>query len=280
MRKLFVSYAREDKHDVDQLVEHLGLMGYETWFDFKLRGGQDWWEEVLRRIADSDVFIAIISRAALNSKACRREFAWAEALGRPVLPVAVEPPPAALPRGFARRQIVDYSQAKQRDRAALILQGSLVTVPPAPPLSDRLPQPPAAPLSYLTDLVDLVARTDELDLAEQHQALQQLGAALRSVDPEERQGGQYVLERFACRADLDADVVEGISALRQVPDQPSRVDPLGGAEKPIPPPVKMAADASSEPTQESERQPQGHAKQAASDAPGKSAEEVLDQLML
>ena len=44
--------------------------------------------EVLRRIADSDVFIAIISPAALSSTACGREFDWAEALARPVLPVA------------------------------------------------------------------------------------------------------------------------------------------------------------------------------------------------
>lgn len=77
VRRLFISYARENRHDVDQLVEHLGLMGYETWVDFKLRGGQDWWEEILRRIADSDVFIAVVSLGAMNSTACRREFDWA-----------------------------------------------------------------------------------------------------------------------------------------------------------------------------------------------------------
>ncbi len=56
MRKLFVSYARENKRDIDQLVEHLGLMGYDTWVDAHLRGGQDWWQEILRRIAGADVF--------------------------------------------------------------------------------------------------------------------------------------------------------------------------------------------------------------------------------
>ena len=129
VRKLFISYPRENRRDVDQLVEHLGLMGYNTWVDTELRGGQDWWEEVLRRIADSDVFIAIISRAALTSTACQRECDWAEALARPVLPVAVEPTPTALPRRFARRQIIDYSRPQQRDRAALTLQGGLGTRP-------------------------------------------------------------------------------------------------------------------------------------------------------
>jgi len=38
-----------------------------TWHDSSLHGGQDWWEEILRRITDCDTFIAIISRDALNS---------------------------------------------------------------------------------------------------------------------------------------------------------------------------------------------------------------------
>jgi ABC-type amino acid transport substrate-binding protein len=199
-------------------------MGYDPWVDSELRGGQDWWEEVLRRIADSDVFIAIISPAALSSTACRREVDWAEALARPMLPVAVEPTPAALPGRFARRQIVDYSQPQQRERAALMLQGGLGSVPAAPPLPDPLPEPPAAPLSYLTVLVDLVTHHKPLDHAQQHQILQQLGAALRSVDPEERRGGQDILERFASRADVYADVDRTISALRQLADEASRVD--------------------------------------------------------
>jgi hypothetical protein len=41
VRKLFISYPRENRRDVDQLVEHLGLMGYDTWVDSELRGGQD-----------------------------------------------------------------------------------------------------------------------------------------------------------------------------------------------------------------------------------------------
>ena len=44
----------ENKRDVDQLVEHLGMMGYDAWVDESLRGGQDWWEEILQRIVDSD----------------------------------------------------------------------------------------------------------------------------------------------------------------------------------------------------------------------------------
>ncbi|MFZ0902797.1 MAG: toll/interleukin-1 receptor domain-containing protein, partial [Mycobacterium sp.] len=163
VRKVFISYARQNKPDIEQLVEHLRVLGCETWHDASLRGGQDWWNEILRRIADCDTFIAVISRDALSSTACRREFDWAESLDKPVMPVAVEPLPKALPRRFSRRQIVDYSDRESRDRAALTLAGGLATLPGAPPLPGPLPEPPAAPLSYLTDLVDLVSQSKPLD---------------------------------------------------------------------------------------------------------------------
>jgi TIR domain-containing protein len=221
VRKVFVSYARANKPDVDQLVEHLGLLSYETWVDSSLRGGQDWWDEILQRIADCDVFMPIISSGALISTACRREFDWADALGKPVLPVAVEPLPQALPRRFSIRQIVDYSKPGQRDRAAVILSGGLATLPSAPPLPEPLPQPPAAPLSYLTDLVDLVSDPNALDHDQQRQILFRLEPALRSVDPEERRGGRAVLERFSSRDDLFFDVGQSVDRLRLLNDQPA-----------------------------------------------------------
>ena len=123
MKKLFISYARENKGDVDQLVEHLRMMGYDSWVDVSLRAGQDWWEEILRRIAEADAFVAVVSRSVLDSTACHREFEWAENLGKLVLPVAVDPavvdPAAALllPSRFAKRQIIDYSQPEKRAEA-------------------------------------------------------------------------------------------------------------------------------------------------------------------
>lgn len=147
MRKVFISYARQNKRDVEQLVEHLHALGYETWHDSSLHGGHDWWQEILRRIADCDIFITIISRDARPAAAYRRKFDWAESLDKPVLPVAVEPPPKALPRRFSRRHIVDYSDPEARDRAALRLAGDLAALPPAPPLPVPLPKPPAAPYS-------------------------------------------------------------------------------------------------------------------------------------
>jgi TIR domain len=216
VRKVFISYARQNKPDVEQLAEHLRVLGCEIWHDSSLHGGQDWWNEILRQIATCDTFIAIISREALNSTACRREFDWAHSLEKPVLPVAVEPPPKALPRRFSERQIVDYSDPAARDRAALLLAGGLATLSAAPPLPDPLPEPPAAPLSYLTDLIDLVAERKPLDHDQQRHILNHLEPALHSIDPEERRGGRDILETLSSRDDLYADVYRTINRLQDM----------------------------------------------------------------
>src|SRR6476620_7316564 len=204
MRQLFISYARENKPDVEALVRDLDALGYPTWVDSSLRGGQTWWEEILRRIADSDVFVAIVSGHTLSSVACKRELDWALALKKPVLPLAVERLPDALPRTLSMRQVIDYSQSGRE--AAFALAGALGTLPPAPPVPEQLPEPPAAPLSYLSDLVEQVGQPEPLTQQQQHQILIQLEPAQRSPDAEERRGGRYVLEMFSRRGDLYADV--------------------------------------------------------------------------
>ncbi|MDT5013713.1 MAG: hypothetical protein QOH57_5330, partial [Mycobacterium sp.] len=220
MQKLFVSYARANKNHVDQLVEHLTMMGYETWVDVSLRGGQDWWKEILDRITESDAFITVVSEENLKSTACGREFDWAEILGKPVLPVLIDPLPAtALPRRISRRQIIDYSDAAQRDRAALRLQGGLGTLHRAPALPQPLPPPPDAPLSYLTDLVDMVGTPAAITHEGQHQIVVQLEQALNAIDPEERRGARDILDRLSKRPDLYADVYRTITRLKSLADQ-------------------------------------------------------------
>ncbi len=253
MRKVFISYARQNKPDIEQLVEHLRVLGCDTWHDSSLHGGQDWWEEILRRIADCDTFIAIISRGALSSTACRREFDWAESLHKPVLPVAVEPPPKALPGRFSKRHIVDYySDPKARDRAALSLGGGLATLSAAPPLPDPLPDPPDAPLSYLTNLIDQVTQPQPLDHAQQRHILNQLEPALYSADPQERRGGHDILELLSSRDDVYADIYRTINRLKdmdaptsapsaEVTEEPAHAEaPTGGVSNAVKAVVRQA----------------------------------------
>jgi hypothetical protein len=240
--KLFMSYARENRPDVDQLVEHLHELGYETWVDVVLRGGQDWWEEILRRIAETDVFIAIVSEAAINSMACRREFDWAEALHRPVLPVAIEPLTTNLPLRISKRQIIDYSDPAQRHMAALKVGAGLMNLLPAPPLPEQVPETPPAPLSYLTPLFDQVDNPKLIEREQQQQILNQLEPALESFDPEERRAGREILERFRRRPDLLASVYQSITRLETLAKEQS---PVGTAVPGFRAAATQSADRSS-----------------------------------
>lgn len=215
MAKLFVSYARANKAAVDELVEHLGILGWDVWVDTTLRGGQDWWEVILAAIADCDAFLVAVSRAALSSEACDREFEWAVALNKPLLPVAIEVLPGALPARISTRHVVDYSE--RGHRAALALAGALTALPPAPSLPDPMPAAPAVPLSYLTELIDLVRSRDPLDSAAQQAVVVRLEAALRSVDPVERQGARDVLDAMLSRGDLTGDTRERATQLCESP---------------------------------------------------------------
>jgi TIR domain len=216
-QQLFVSYPRENKREVEELVEHLESMNYEVWADSALRGGQAWWDEILRRIADCDAFIAIVSRATPDSVACRRERDWALKLNKPVLPVAVERVvEAALPAELSTLEIVDYSTPGVE--SAFALAGALSGLGPAPPRPEKLPDPPLAPLSYLSGVVDRVSQDEPLTQEEQRRILDQLETALGSADAEEQQGGREILDRFSKRADLFADVARRLGQLRaQIP---------------------------------------------------------------
>src|SRR5262249_42673694 len=150
---------------------------------------------------------AIVSRQMLSSVACKRELIWALALNKPVLPVAVERIPEVLPRDLSMREIVDYSQPSKQaaiDLATAVARVATLTPAPLPP--EQLPDPPQAPLSSLTDLVDQVYQPDPLTHEQQRQIVIQLQPALRSVDREERDRGWYVLDIFSKRDDLYADV--------------------------------------------------------------------------
>ena len=215
MAKLFVSYARVNRPAVDELVGHLQILGFETWVDSSIRGGEQWWDVILKAIADCDAFVAVVSRAALSSEACGREFQWAEALGKPVLPVAIESLTAALPARISARHIVDYAEVGHR--AALTLASALAALPPAGALPDPLPNPPAVPLSYLTELVELAQRPTALADDEQPPVVARLDVALRSVDSVEQQGARDVLNLLLSRADLTDEVRVRATELAQMP---------------------------------------------------------------
>jgi hypothetical protein len=223
--RLFVSYARTDRPKVDPLAQRLRQAGNDAWLDMDLVGGQVWWDNILHQIRESDAFIAIVSRSSLKSQACRIERQYAARLGKPILPLTIEPlNPGTLPSDISRLQILDYSRPDENTAFALI--GAIIKLPTPPPLPVPLPGPPDAPSSYWGNIGDqLHAQTLTLD--QQYAIVGRLESALDSTaDPAEIPVALDLLSQIQRRPDLYAAVERRIARLASPagPDDGTLVD--------------------------------------------------------
>ena len=149
--QVFVCDARSDAERVDALVEGLREMHYDAWVDKDLTGGQAWWDRVLSDRRASSAVLVSLSPAALKSIAVRREYEYAHAVGRPLLPVVVDQVHLEmLPSLLASLQVVDYRQPDMK--SAYALAAALKDLPTPRALPRPLPQPPPIPISYLSEL--------------------------------------------------------------------------------------------------------------------------------
>lgn len=187
---MFISYARTDASVVTRLATDLGTMGYAVWYDTNLVGGDDWWREILRHIADCELFVVAISPRSLRSRACKLELEWARTTGRPVLPVLVSRVEQDSAGDLDLTQSVSYTQrgpdvARRLAAASAKLAGSATapTVspsPPAPPMSalgplaERIRAPALAVDEQQAILAELVRRADDVDQASAVRGLAQL----------------------------------------------------------------------------------------------------------
>ena len=228
MAKTFVSYSRKSEAAAKALVADLENLGHTAWFDQDLSGGQAWWDQILATIRGCDVFVFVLDRDSLASTACQREYSYAADLKKPIVPVLVsgDVSLALLPPALSQIQLVDY---RGEDRtAAFRLARAVSQVPPAGPLPDPLPDPPAVPLSYLGTLAAQVDGTSTLSYEHQSALLLDLKAQLR--DPGTADDARLLLDRLRRRRDLLATVGDEIAvllasapaapALRPVPQQP------------------------------------------------------------
>lgn len=104
--RLFISYARVDKHYCQQIVDTLDV--HDVWYDRRLHAGQKWWDEILRRLAWCDGFIYLLSRESIASQYCQKEFAIAKQLGKHIFPVMIHQN-APLPESLHDIQYADLS---------------------------------------------------------------------------------------------------------------------------------------------------------------------------
>jgi hypothetical protein len=178
MRKVFVSYSRNNLEVVSQLVEDLQAVGMTTWHDQTLTGGQRWWDNILANIRDCEIFIFALSPESWESEACRSELSYVCGLGKPILPVLVADGINLnlLSAPLHEIQVTDY---RSRDKgAAFALLKALNATPACQPLPEPLPAPPPVPVSYLGTLKERIDFNGTLGAQEQNLLFLELEEAM------------------------------------------------------------------------------------------------------
>jgi hypothetical protein len=163
------------------LVRGLDALGDQTWVDSALRGGQRWWDEILRRIDNCDVFVAIGSSHTIEFGGVYTGTGMALALNKPVLPLAVERLPDALSPTRSMRQIVNYSQSG----GGRIRAGRCTGDPSSGSTTARaFARTPVVPFGS----VEQAGQPEPLMHEQQRQILIQLRPALRAAESEAHRG--------------------------------------------------------------------------------------------
>ncbi len=211
MANIFISYNRESKAIAVTLAADIEELDHTVWFDQEISGGRAWWDQILKQVRECDVFVFVLDAASLDSTACKSEYGYAAALGKPILPILVseEVSTNLLPPALARIQFVDYR--KQDRETALRLARALYTIPPPGPLPDPLPPPPEAPISYLGGLAEQVESKSPLSYEAQSVLVADLRRALR--DPGTTHDARRLLVRLRKRRDLFADFAAEVEEL-------------------------------------------------------------------
>lgn len=211
--QLFISYARPDRSRAESLTLRLRQAGITVWLDSDLVGGQTWWDRILDQLRSCDAVVVAVSKASINSQACRSEREYAVKLGKPILPLTLEPMSyELLPQDIARLQVIDYSQPSEA--AAFGLIGAILALPKPDALPEPLPDDPPVPTSPFGSLVDRIAEPN-LTMDDQLEIIGRLDAALGPVAaPHDRQTAIELLRRMDERPDLFAAASRQIEKIR------------------------------------------------------------------
>lgn len=237
MRHIFISYSSKDRPHVDELAADLDLLvdDVRVWYDRELNrsGGHQWWSLILEQIRRCDVFIYALSPHVLRSEPCRREHAYARALGKPVLPVILEDVEIRyLPVELQAAQLVKYQQRSREQQRSL--KESLRNLPPAPPLPAPLPTPPEVPLDPVGVLFDRIARlTSDPD--------QQRLAIVEIEDLHDEEAYRKHVPELLARL-LERDDVLTVRNLKRAQELLTRIGTSGSTFDPIIAPSAPPAD--------------------------------------
>lgn len=179
MKRVFVSYSRQNLDVVNQLIKDLKAVGVDAWHDQTLTGGQRWWDDILANIREREIFMFALSPDSLDSEACKSELGYVEKLGKTILPVVVSDGVNLnlLTHPLSEIQVTDC-RAGDKDSVFALVK-ALMSAAQSPALPDPLPEVPAVPVSYLSTLNDRIESLAPLTQQDQVQLLWELEEELR-----------------------------------------------------------------------------------------------------
>ena len=156
--KVFVSYARADKPYCIRIIGT--LHAHDVWYDQRLYAGQDWWQEILRRLEWCDVFLYLLSPDSVTSQYCRRELELALRLKRDIIPVMITSD-TVLPDNMRDWQYVDLTDKLTVENVSQLLNAILMVerqkAAPAPvaevEVADSRAEPAANPAEAISNAV-------------------------------------------------------------------------------------------------------------------------------
>jgi hypothetical protein len=213
---VFVSYAREDRDLVYELVDDLREIKQQVWIDAELTAGQEWWMTVLKQIRDSRVFVFALSPASARSAACRAELGYAFALRRPIVPIKVaEVDVEVAPSPIPDLNVMEYV-TKDKKSALAMTTAVLNAAATSPLLPDPLPDPPRLPASYATSLKAEI-EAEHLAVSRQHEILELLKVRMQGSSDVDRRLARGLLTDLRARSDVGKVVAEQIDLLLAPP---------------------------------------------------------------
>src|SRR3954462_3466376 len=197
MIRIFASYSRKDEAAVQDLIADLGRAHLSVWHDQALHGGDPWWQDILRRIRECDVFVFALSENSLASKPCLAELSYARALGLPVVPVQVGPVGNLRLTPVADIQVIDYRERTPAKGMAM-LDAIHEAVTERRSLPAPLPEPPPVPYEYLLRLGSAIGAA-QLTPDQQGDFIRQCREVLETEEDEVVKNDVLELLRALCR---------------------------------------------------------------------------------
>ena len=88
---IFVSYSHNDSAAVEKIVAVLEeVSGNEVWFDYKLRGGENYFSVIANKIIENKYFVFVVSKSSVESEWCMRELEFAASEKRRIIAIWLE----------------------------------------------------------------------------------------------------------------------------------------------------------------------------------------------